>query len=212
MPWKDRVKAILAAWYPGQSGGQAVAEILTGAANPSGRLPVTFPASLRDLPRPELPGFGTPEGTPTTIQYSEGAEVGYRWFAKTGGTPLYPFGYGLSYTRFSYSNVKVTGGETVAASFVVHNDGDRAGADVPQLYLTTPGRSVRLLAFERVTLQPGESREVRLVADPRLLASFDGTAGRWRIQGDSYQVTLAEAAGSPGISTTVRIKGRLFGR
>jgi beta-glucosidase len=212
MPWRDQVKAIIAAWYPGQSGGQAIAEILTGTVNPSGRLPVTFPASLQDLPRPELPGFGTPEGTPTTIQYSEGADVGYRWLAKTGRAPLYRFGYGMSYTRFSYSNFKVTGVETVAASFVVHNDGDRAGADVPQLYLTTPGHSVRLLAFERVTLQPGESHEVKLVADPRLLASFDGTAGRWRIQGDTYQVTLAEAAGSPGISATVKIKGRLFGR
>ena len=84
MPWRDKVKAIVEAWYPGQAGGQAIAEILTGAVNPSGRLPITFPADLAQTPRPELPGLGTPWGTPTTIDYDEGAEIGYRWFAKTG--------------------------------------------------------------------------------------------------------------------------------
>lgn len=214
MPWRDQVKAILAAWYPGQAGGRAIAEILTGAANPSGRLPLTFPASLRDLPRPELPGFGTPEGTPTTINYSEGADVGYRWFAKTDRAPLYPFGYGLSYTRFSRASFKVTGADTVVASFVVRNDGERAGSDVPQLYLTARGqvKMVRLLGFERVTLNPGESRAVRLVVDPRLLASFDTGSGRWRLESGPYEVTLTESAGAPGDSATVTLKSRRFGR
>ena len=84
MPWRDKVRAIVEAWYPGQAGGQAIAEILTGAVNPSGRLPITFPADLAQTPRPELPGLGAPWGTPITIDYDEGAEVGYRWFAKTG--------------------------------------------------------------------------------------------------------------------------------
>src|SRR5690606_4631173 len=105
-------------------------------SEPSGRLPVTFPESLEQTPRPELPGLGTPWGTPVTIEYNEGAEIGYRWFAKTGATPMYAFGHGLSYTTFEYSGLEVTGGETVTATFTVTNTGDRPGADVPQLYLT----------------------------------------------------------------------------
>jgi beta-glucosidase len=97
MPWKDSVKAIIQAWYPGQAGGQAISEIIVGKVNPSGRLPITFPADLAQTPRPELAGLGTPWGTPTTVRYDEGAEVGYRWFAKTGAKPLFAFGHGLSY-------------------------------------------------------------------------------------------------------------------
>jgi beta-glucosidase len=116
MPWRDKAKAIVQAWYPGQAGARAIAEILTGATNPSGRLPITFPESLDQTPRPQLPGQGTPWGTPTTIEYSEGAEIGYRWFAKTGAKPMYAFGHGLSYTSFAYSDLDVTGGDTVTAT------------------------------------------------------------------------------------------------
>src|SRR5262249_20924773 len=158
--------------YPGQAGGRAIAEVLTGRVNPTGRLPVTFPADLAQTPRPELPGLGTPWGTPTTIRYEEGAEVGYRWFARTGAAPLYAFGHGLSYTTFAYGDLEVAGGETVTARFTVTNTGARAGADVPQLYLTAApdGARARLLGFERVELAPGESRRVAVTADPRLLA------------------------------------------
>jgi beta-glucosidase len=214
MPWQQRVKAILAAWYPGEAGGQAIAEVLTGEVNPSGRLPLTFPAAVQDLPRPELPGIDTPESTPTTINYSEGADVGYRWFAKTGRAPAYAFGHGLGYTRFSYSGFKVTGGQTVTATFTVKNEGERAGADVPQLYLTARGHTklLRLLGFERVILEPAASRTVRLVADPRLLARFDIKAAQWRIDSGTYEVRLASSAGAPGDSASVNLEGRLFGR
>jgi beta-glucosidase len=183
MPWRDKVRAIVQAWYPGQAGGQAIAEILTGTVNPSGRLPITFPADLTQTPRPELPGMGTPWGTPTTIEYHEGAEVGYRWYTRQNSKPMYAFGHGLSYTSFDCRDLQVSGGDTVAATFTVANTGDRAGADVPQLYLTEAAgdERMRLLGFERVELQPGESRQVTLTADPRLLATFDGTAGQWRI-------------------------------
>jgi beta-glucosidase len=101
--------------------------------------PITFPANLAQTPRPELSGLGTPWGTPTTIRYDEGAEVGYRWFANKNEKPLYAFGYGLSYTSFSYSDLKLSGGETITAGFTVTNTGKRDGADVPQLYLTEAG-------------------------------------------------------------------------
>ena len=100
MPWRDSVNAILQAWYPGQAGGQAIAEIIVGETNPSARLPVTFPVDLAQTPRPELPGLGAAWAMPTTIHYSEGSDVGYRWFAKTGSTPMFAFGHGLSYTSF----------------------------------------------------------------------------------------------------------------
>src|SRR5919109_1565456 len=102
MLWPDKVRAIVEAWYSGQAGGQAIAEVLTGAVNPSGRLPITFPADLAQTPRPDLPGIGTAWGTPVTIGYDEGAEVGHRWFAQRGEAPLYAFGHGLGYTSFEY--------------------------------------------------------------------------------------------------------------
>src|SRR5262249_30089236 len=136
MSWRDRVKAIMEAWYPGQAGGQAIAEGLVGKVNPSGRLPITVPVYLAPTPRPALSGLREPWGTPTAIRYSEGPEVVSRWCAKPGPKPLFTFGHGLSYTGFNYSDFKVTGGKTVTASFTVTNSGQRAGADVPQLYMT----------------------------------------------------------------------------
>jgi beta-glucosidase len=213
MPWRDKVKAIVQAWYPGQAGGQAIAEVLTGRVNPSGRLPMTFPESLAQTPRPELPGLGEPWGTPITIRYDEGAEVGYRWYAQKGEKPIYPFGHGLSYTNFSYSDLKVTGGETIAATFTVTNTGKTAGADVPQLYLTgAPGeRRMRLLGFERIELQPGQSRQVTLSADPRLLARFDGQANQWRIIDGTHAVALGRSAGDLVLTDSANLTGRLFG-
>jgi beta-glucosidase len=213
MPWRDKVKAILQAWYPGQAGAQAIAEILTGKVNPSGRLPITFPESLAQTPRPELPGLGTPWGTPTTIRYDEGAEVGYRWFAKQCHKPMYAFGHGLSYTTFSHSDLKVEGGETITATFTVTNTGKRDGADVPQLYLTEAAgdKRMRLLGFERVRLKPGEARQVTVTADPRLLARFDGKAGQWRIAKGSYRVALGKSADDLALTAEAPLEARLFG-
>jgi len=213
MPWRDKVKAIVQAWYPGQAGGTAIAEVLTGKVNPSGRLPITFPIDLSQTPRPELPGLGTPWGTPVTIHYNEGAEVGYRWFAKNNHKPLYAFGHGLSYTDFEYSNLKVSGGETVTATFTVMNTGEREGADVPQIYLTDAldGKRMRLLGFERIVLKPGESRQVTLTADPRLLARFDGQTGQWRIADGTYKIALGKSAQDFTQTAEVRLTGRSFG-
>lgn len=213
MPWADEVRAILQAWFPGQEGGQAIAEVLTGAVNPSGHLPITFPADVAQLPRPELAGFGESFGTPLTVEYQEGAEIGYRWFAETGATPAYPFGHGLSYTTFAYEELALEGGDTVTARFTVTNTGDRPGADVAQLYLTEApdGARMRLLGFQRVELAPSESREVVLTADPRLLARFDGAEGRWRIAEGEHAVAAGSSAGELALGGTAGLDGRLFG-
>ena len=213
MPWRDRVKAIMEAWYPGQAGGEAIAEVITGKVNPSGHLPVTFPVDLAQTPRPELAGLGEPWGTATTIRYNEGADVGYRWYARTGAKPLFAFGHGLNYTSFRLSDLKVTGGKTISAKFTVSNVGQRAGAEVPQLYLLDAAgdRRMRLLGFERVELQPGESKRVTLVADPRLLARFDTQANRWRITSGAYRVALAKSAADPQLTAEAQLSSQLFG-
>ena len=213
MPWRAKVKAIVVAWYAGEAGGQPMAEVLAGKVNPSGRLPVTFYANIGQTAHPKLAGFGTPQDTPTTLTYHEGAEVGYRWLARTGQKPNYAFGHGLTYTTFAYKNLKVSGGDTVTATFTVTNTGKREGADVPQLYLTGVGEAkrMRLLGFERVELKPGESKEVMLNADPRLLARFDSKAQQWRISGGAHKIALGKSADSPVLTAEAQMKPRLFG-
>ncbi|HEX7081801.1 MAG TPA: beta-glucosidase [Gammaproteobacteria bacterium] len=213
MPWRDKVKAIAQAWYPGQAGAQAIAEVLAGTVNPSGRLPITFPASLDQTPRPELPGLGTPWGSAVTIGYNEGAEVGYRWFALKNERPMYAFGHGLGYTTFDYDDLKLDGGETITASFTVKNTGKRKGADVPQLYLTEAAgdKRMRLLGFERLELEPGESRRVTLAADPRLLARFDGNSGKWSIADGTHRAAVGKSAMDLVLTGATRLSARQFG-
>lgn len=201
MPWLNDVAGVLEAWYPGAKGGEAIADVLFGDADPSGRLPITFPKSEAQLPRPEIPGWGLKEGTSFDVDYTiEGSDIGYRWFARKNLKPLFPFGYGLSYTRFSYSGLKVDGGKTISASFEVRNTGAREGTDVAQLYLTDAAgrKKQRLLGWERLTLKPGESRRVTIQADPRVLADWDEVAHGWRINAGQYNVALGTSAADLG--------------
>lgn len=207
MPWLDASAAVLEAWYPGQRGGEAIADVLFGDVNPSGRLPMTFPKSVTQLPRPTLPGRGLAKGVGFDIDFNEGADVGYRWFQKTGATPLFPFGHGLSYTSFAVSGLKVEGGKTLRVSFDVRNTGTRAGADVPQVYLgSAAGQPLRrLIGWDKVQLAPGESKRVTLEADPRLLANFDASSNRWKIAAGDYRVIVGASATDTGLQGGAQI-------
>jgi beta-glucosidase len=208
MPWLADVKGVVEAWYPGQEGGRAIADVLVGAVNPSGRLPMTFPADDGQNPRAQLPGLGAPDGTEQAVDYPEGSDVGYRWFAANGQRPLFPFGHGLGYTRFEHEGLKLRGGDAVTVSFTVRNRGAREGADVPQVYLiNAAGRRLqRLAGFARVSLRPGQRREVQLKVDPRLLADWDGNG--WHIRGGTYGFALGKSAGDLGPVATVELDER----
>lgn len=221
MPWIDRVPAVLAAWYPGQRGGEAIARVLFGEVNPSGRLPITFPAASSQAPRPAVPGMeqvladpkhgeDTRGLKPFEVQYREGSDVGYRWYARQGHKPLFAFGHGLSYTRFDYSRLRIEGGDRLAVSFEIANRGKRAGADVPQLYVAPQGgaRPLRLAGFERVTLQPGERRRVTLIAEPRIVADYDVALPGYRVAPGSYRVSIARDAGQPVLTGTAELRER----
>src|SRR5581483_5908579 len=178
-------------WYAGNGGAMALARILFGDVNPSGRLPITFPQSEDQLPNPRLP---KPSAGMLDVSYPEGADVGYRWFARSNATPLFPFGFGLSYISLDIGGFAAAGGDTVSATATVHNASTRDGSEVVQLYVTPPsadGSAVaRLVAFRKVRLKPGEAQTVQLAAEPRLLARFDTAAHAWHIAPGTYRVTL----------------------
>jgi len=215
MPWRGRAGAIVEAWYPGSRGGEAIARVLFGEADPQGRLPVTFPTGEAQLARPVLPGSDqnivetlTPSAAkPFEVRYAEGSDVGYRGFARSGETPLYPFGYGLSYTAFRYSGLKVTGGRTLSASFTVTNTGRRAGVDTPQLYLTAAPkrRQQRLIGWSKVALKPGESRRVTVAAPARMLADWDTAAHGWRLDGGAYRVAVGPDAATAALTGSAQV-------
>jgi beta-glucosidase len=218
MPWLDKTAAVVEAWYPGARGGEAIASVLYGDTNPSGRLPVTFPASVDQLPFPILPGsdtldadfFGRPKpGESLSVDYNhDGSDVGYRWFARTGAKPLFPFGYGLSYTSFASSGLKIAG---LTASFTVTNTGGREGADVPQLYLVSINgtKTLRLAAFDKLSLAAGASKKLKLTIDPRLIANWKDSG--WQIAGGSYGFALGSSAETLGPVQTVKIAPRKWG-
>jgi beta-glucosidase len=206
MPWLDQVTAVLEAWYPGQRGGEAIAALLDGKTAPSGRLPMTFPVVAAQLPHPAIVGFdpakqvpfdmaGKP--APFAVDQVEGSDVGYRWFEKQSTTPLFPFGYGLTYTHFDYSHLQVKAGHGLEVVFKLRNTGKREGVEVAQLYAAPPGRTHRLVGWARVALKPGETRTVSITADPRLLASYDLASARWARAAGAFDVYVGTAAAHP---------------
>ena len=180
MPWKHRVAAIVEAWYPGEGGGNAIANVLFGRVNPSGKLPVTFP--VRDQDTPTWGQSGAFEPDPV---YAERLNMGCRWYDAKNITPMFEFGYGLSYTHFSYSglSVKHRPDGAIDVSFTVRNDGRMAGAEVPQVYLGVPYRDEpprRLVGWEKIGLNPGEARHVRITVTPRMQSVWDTSRNGWR--------------------------------
>jgi beta-glucosidase len=201
MPWNEKVPTILEAWYPGGEDGAAVADILVGDANPAGKLPITFPKSLYDLPAhtPEqYPGTGP--ATQTTAHYSEGLLVGYRWYDAKNIEPLYPFGHGLSYTTFAYDELHLSKETLPAAApaltvdFDVSNTGTRAGTEVAQVYLGTPALPGvdqpprKLAGFTRVRLEPGEKAHASVTLDARAFSYWDVATHGWKVAPGEYRV------------------------
>jgi beta-glucosidase len=218
MPWADQVGAILEAWYPGSGGGEAIARVLTGAVDASGRLPVTFPQSQAQLPRPVVDGDASKDGGDLrphshTDYDIEGAAVGYKWFDLKGLKPLFAFGDGLSYTRFAFSGLKaeIHNGRVIA-HIDVANIGARAGKAVPQIYVSPVAGDweapKRLGGWAKLALQPGAIAQVDVAIDPRLLAVYDSVSKTWKIAEGDYKLILAQSAEAPVMAVTMHLPAR----
>jgi beta-glucosidase len=205
--WIDRVPALLEAWYPGQEGGKAAAEILFGDVNPSGRLPATFERRWEDNPVHDsyYPAAGS-----NRVVYKEGVFVGYRGYEHNGTKPLFPFGYGLSYTSFQYGNLSIKPAGANAKSdgfsaplyqisFDVTNTGTRAGADVAQVYVAEPHAKVprpakELKGFARINLKPGETKTATVTLDGRAFSYYDADAKKWRADPGEFQILVGRSS------------------
>lgn len=202
-PWSKKVGAALQAWFPGQQGGQALAEILYGKVNPSGKLPVTIDKRIED--NPSYASYQDPaayrgDHALTEMTYSEGLYMGYRGYDKKHSKPLYPFGYGLSYTTFGYSDLKLSSnvmapGSTVEVSFTLTNTGDKAGFEVAQLYVQPVKPAVdrpkkELKGFTKVYLKPGESKTVSIPIDARSLAYYVDKTASWDVDAGKFKILV----------------------
>lgn len=208
MPWLERVRAVLQAWYPGQEAGHALADVLFGDANPSGKLPMTWPRRLKDTP-----AYINYPGENGHVLYGEGLFAGYRYYDKRDVEPLFPFGYGLSYTTFEYGHLRLSTaecgpGDEVVAGVDVTNRGPRAGREVVQLYvrdvecsLARPDKELK--AFGPVTLQPGETRTVTLTLGPEAWRFYDPARGGWVVEPGEFEVLVG------GSSRDIRLAARL---
>ncbi|HLI00932.1 MAG TPA: glycoside hydrolase family 3 C-terminal domain-containing protein [Acidimicrobiales bacterium] len=217
--WGHRVAAIVDQWYPGEQAGTALAALLTGRVNFSGRLPVTFPSSNAAQPAEAGTARMDPPGNPGPVQFSEGVDVGYRWYAEHHVRPEYPFGYGLSYTSFALHDEKVAvgRGDRVTLRATVTNTGQRTGADVVQAYLTGQPRgrgsagavpSVALVGFARVTVAPHRTARVTIHVSPGDLSRWDQGSKRWMIAGGRYTFRLGGDVSDLPLGATVTLAGR----
>jgi beta-glucosidase len=225
MPWADHVSAILEAWFAGSSGDKALANILFGDVNPSGKLPVTFPRDEADLPHKSIvkppPSTEPPpgpdhwkrvlEGLPAfQTNYDEGLKVGYKWYDAEKKPVLFPFGYGLSYTTYSYSDLKITPGEQVRVTFAVKNIGSRAGAEIAEVYAGLPRAAgeppKRLVGWSRVELEPGESKSVTVEIEPLFLSVFDAGRHVWQQTPGEYTFMIGGSSQSLPLKETVQVK------
>jgi len=202
MPWLDQVGAVTEAWYSGSKGAEAVANVLFGDVNPSAKLPMTFPRSEADLPHPIVvqppphsqgasPVMRMEGAKPSfSVHYDEGLKVGYKWYDAEKKPVLFPFGFGLSYTTYAYSDLQVNSGSSTTVTFKVTNTGSRAGAEIAEVYAALPASAEeppkRLVGWSKVTLAPGESKEVSVAVDPMFLSVFDEAANKFKLVPGSY--------------------------
>jgi beta-glucosidase len=221
MPWVDKVSGILEAWYAGSDGANAVANILFGDVNPSAKLPMTFPKSVADLPHPKLvqPGPGqtgeeavmkTGEAKATFgIKYEEGLKVGYKWYDAEKKAVLFPFGFGLSYTTFGYSGLKVAAGKETTVSFAVKNSGNRDGAEIAEVYAALPASAgeppKRLVGWSRVWLKAGESKDVHVSVDAKYLSIYDEASG-WKLVPGSYEIMVGGSSAELALKEKIELK------
>lgn len=221
MPWADRVAGIVEAWYPGIGGGQALADLLFGKVDFSAKLPVTFPRSDSQLPHPRVPGltaaiFAKAQTDPQvttpqfTVDYNRaGAAVGYKWFEQQHQTPLFPFGFGLSYTSYAYSDLKVAA-DGQRATLTVRNTGQRAGTEIAEVYAELPkaaGESYRrLVGFARVTLAPGESRSVAIALNPLCESIYDTRQHAFVRLPGTYTVFAGPSSAQTPLRATFRVQ------
>jgi len=216
MPWLSSVKGVLEAWYPGQEDGTAIASLLFGNTDPSGHLTVTFPTSLSQVPASTSAQW---PGTNGTVQYSEGVDVGYRWYDSHNLTPQFPFGFGLSYTSFSFSNLHVgslTAGGQATVTATVTNTGSRAGADVAQLYVDDPTASgqppLQLEGFQRVNLQPGASQTVTFELTQQNLQYWNSSSNAWATSTGNYGIEVGDSNASLPLSGTLAVASAQLGQ
>ena len=210
MPWKNDIDAILQMWYPGQEGGEATASLLFGQANPSGKLPVTFPKSDKEIP------INTPlqyPGVDGRQDYSEGLYVGYRWYDQHDVEPLFPFGHGLSYSTFTYSELRVSKqADSFDVAFTVTNSSNRTGAEVAQLYLgnsdntTVNTEQQKLVDFKKVTLNPGEQTMVRLTIDRQALSFWDVGNHTWSRLPGTRAVNVGSSSRDFRLTTAIKVE------
>lgn len=225
MPWVDKVSAILEVWYAGSNGSDAVANVLFGDVNPSGKLPLTFPRSEADLPHPtivkppkeSIADYNQPEVwkqiaaglAPFQVTYDEGVKVGYKWYDAEKKPVLFPFGFGLSYTTYSYSNLKVTPGKSPKVTFTVKNTGKREGAEVAQVYASLPAAASeppkRLVGFSKVQLKAGESKDVTIDVDPKYISIFNVEQNGWQLLPGEYSFMVGGSSQSLPLKQSVTL-------
>jgi beta-glucosidase len=213
MPWIDQVQGVLHAWYPGTSGGEAIANVLFGVVNPSGHLPISFPKDESQFARTDLEEKDAQGKKTLEVNYNEGATVGYKWFDMRGAQPLFPFGFGLSYTRFAYGDLQARlDGQDLVVKFQVRNTGKRDGKDVPQVYVSPAAGGweapKRLAGWRKVELQSGASMQVELRVDPRLLGMYSEAERSWRVAPGTYKVMLGSSAAALPLEASIQLSER----
>ena len=207
--WVDRTKAIVQAWYPGMEGGTALAKIIFGQLNPSGKLPMSFPKKLEDVPAHKLGSY--PHDDKKNLYYFDDIYVGYRYYDTYKVSAQFSFGHGLSYTSFSYSNIKsLVNGKNVTVSFTLKNEGSVAGADVAQVYVhqqkpTLARPEKELKGFQKVFLKPGESKTVTVVLDGNAFKYFDDRINEWVLEPGQFDILVGSSSASIKLSSTVKL-------